>query len=184
MGFKQTNRSTCHLCEKPAKTRGLCIYHYDVHHKAGTHTQFAILGPEDIFHERYQVMPTGCWEWTASHNGYGYGLLILPGGKSIRAHRYSYERANGPIPSGKVIMHTCDNPPCVNPAHLVLGTRLENNRDAATKGRMQQKVPLDQFETIRNLAKTQTLRAVGEQFGISATHVLRICRRRLSSQTN
>jgi hypothetical protein len=182
MGYKQASRSKCHFCTKPAKTRGMCKAHYRAHHKAGTHLQFAKLGPEDVFHERYKVAPSGCWEWTASRSSsFGYGLLILPGEKSVRAHRYSYERTNGPIPDGKVIMHTCDNPPCVNPAHLILGTRLENNRDAASKGRMQQKVRLDQFDEIRNLAKTNTLRVVGDIFGISATHVMRICRRKLSS---
>jgi hypothetical protein len=51
------------------------------------------------------------------------------------AHRWSWTLANGPIPDGMVVMHRCDNPPCVNPGHLSLGTQLENIADRVSKGR-------------------------------------------------
>lgn len=79
-----------------------------------------------------------CWLWTASskNNKAGYGSIWdKEQQKNLLAHRVSYELANGPIPAGKVVMHTCDNPKCVNPRHLMLGTDKQNGEDKARKGR-------------------------------------------------
>lgn len=83
---------------------------------------------------------SGCWEWTGSTTLKGYGQLHLGGGGShVAAHRFSWTLAHGPIPSGMIIMHICDNPPCVRPDHLKLGTIAENQADMARKGRAGQR---------------------------------------------
>jgi hypothetical protein len=78
--------------------------------------------------------PNGCWIWTAKLPRHGYGTFGLHG-KSKLAHRVCYRNTRGPIPPGLDVLHSCDNPPCVNPAHLWLGTNADNVRDKMTKGR-------------------------------------------------
>lgn len=91
------------------------------------------LNPIDRFNSRINKTET-CWLWTGTVRGKGYGWFQIDG-KRKAAHRFSYETFKEPIEPGKVIMHTCDNPLCVNPEHLVQGTQKENIRDAITKGR-------------------------------------------------
>lgn len=75
-----------------------------------------------------------CWLWTALTNSDGYGRMRV-GGRPLLAHRISWKIHNGPIPAGMCILHRCDTPACVNPAHLFLGTQLDNIRDRDAKKR-------------------------------------------------
>lgn len=75
-----------------------------------------------------------CWEWTGLRSEWGYGRLSY-GGHQFAAHRCSYEYAVGRLPEGMWVLHQCDNPPCVNPAHLFLGTAKDNTADMHAKGR-------------------------------------------------
>ena len=76
-----------------------------------------------------------CWEWKYGKISTGYGAILLPNGKQILAHRLSYELFYGEVPSDKLVCHICDNPPCVNPIHLFLGTYKDNTQDMLSKGR-------------------------------------------------
>lgn len=82
------------------------------------------------------ILDTPCWEWTASKKNTGYGQLGNGFGKApLHAHRVSWEFHKGEIPKGLCVCHCCDNPSCVNPEHLFLGTAKDNAQDKIAKGR-------------------------------------------------
>lgn len=84
---------------------------------------------------RYVHKTETCWLWQGFKDEFGYGRIRL-GKVSPRAHRISYEMANGSIGDSEIIVrHTCDIPACVNPAHLITGTKLDNARDRDERGR-------------------------------------------------
>ena len=82
------------------------------------------------------VRESGCWEWVGFRLKAGYGRIRLSRDEGMSlAHRVAWEGAHGPIPSGLIVLHRCDNPACVNPAHLIPGTSADNTRDMLRKGR-------------------------------------------------
>ena len=92
------------------------------------------LTPDQRFENLYLPEPNGgCFLWIGSC-AKGYGRFSV-GGHLIKATRYAWEQANGPIPNGMLVCHRCDNPPCVNPRHLFIGSMLDNMRDQGAKGR-------------------------------------------------
>jgi len=78
---------------------------------------------------------SACWNWIRSTLRGGYGKTERKRGKAFSAHRAAWELTYGPIPKGMLVLHHCDNPRCVNPKHLWLGTQKDNVHDAFSKGR-------------------------------------------------
>jgi hypothetical protein len=126
----------------------------------------------------------GCWEWMGCRTSFGHGQLgrYRPGGGQdvFYAHRVSYEFAHGPIPAGLCVLHNCDNPPCVNPAHLRLGTQAENVRDMKDKFRSgTQKLSREQVAEMISMVVAGVRRGdVATKFGVSTMTVGRYVRRR------
>jgi hypothetical protein len=85
--------------------------------------------------EKFTIKGESCWIWTGVTNGRGYGKFYVTNSLHYLAHRVSWYLVNGKIPDGKFLLHTCDNPRCVNPDHLHLGTQTDNMRDMCQKGR-------------------------------------------------
>lgn len=75
-----------------------------------------------------------CWLWMGQRNKKGYGIVSRRG-RRVLAHRLAYALANGPVTNDAVIRHRCDNPPCVNPAHIQSGSQADNMRDMRQRGR-------------------------------------------------
>lgn len=121
-----------------------------------------------------------CWLWTGGTNGRGYGVMGLERPRrTAYAHRISFELFRGPIPEGAEIAHSCDVRNCVNPEHLSLMTRQENEADKAAKGRVpkgegQWRAVLteDDVRAIRKrVANGERRNALAKEYGVSASNI-------------
>ena len=133
-----------------------------------------MLSNEEFLMERVSPEPTtGCWLWTGRYfrrNAYGRAR------RDERAHRFSFETLVSPIPAGLSVLHRCDNPACVNPAHLFLGTQADNMRDMARKGRglIRSVLTPAQIQQARALAASGVLhREIAAQLGVDRTCISR-----------
>lgn len=128
---------------------------------------------------------TGCWNWSAGKNRPGYGQVVFAGSRWVASRLY-YEVFVGPIPRGLEVCHECDNPSCVNPDHLFLGTPKDNQQDAVSKGRKRgpqgtrsgsAKLSEDQVRAIR--ADTRHQDVIGAEYGVHGSAICRV-RNRIS----
>lgn len=125
---------------------------------------------------KYVEKTNKCWNWVGAKSKFGHGRFKIKG-KLYSPHRLIWAWTVGAIPEGKLICHTCDNPACVNPSHLFLGSFSDNMKDAYSKGRM--RIPYNEGEQIKwhkltqkqvveirklSLIKTQT--ELGEIYGV------------------
>jgi hypothetical protein len=129
-----TNTCSVDSCTKKYYGKGYCEKHYQRVRKTGS--------PEDKtghhvvlvdkFFKRVEKTEY-CWNWTGpKRKGYGH---VWVNGKTVRAHRASWMLVNGEIPDGLFVLHKCDNPSCVNPDHLYLGTHTDNMKDKVERDR-------------------------------------------------
>lgn len=132
-----------------------------------------------------------CWLWLAAHHKRGYGYFYTSTTYSKRkmdfAHRFSYHLYKGYKPTDNdVVCHKCDNPSCVNPNHLFIGTQLDNNRDMMDKGRYKngrQKLIKEKIEDIVRLRKEGlTVKEIAILFNINSGHCSRVSRGVLKCQ--
>lgn len=131
-----------------------------------------------------------CWLWLASTATSGHGQFSLRPGQNVRAHRFAWTLANGDIPLDEaiVVRHTCDNPPCCNPEHLILGQQKDNIQDMHERGRASgghtsrpgQSNPMckltdEQVSQIKSRRSAgETGRALALEFGVSPAQISRI----------
>lgn len=171
-------------CGRKHRRNGLCDTHDQRMKRTGTTDS-----PVKTLAERFWAKvdrrgPDDCWEWTKATNEHGYGVLRPEGRRSgpvLKAHRVSLELAGVEI-EGLVVRHSCDNPPCVNPAHLSPGTQADNMTDRAERGgdpagsrNGNSKLTEAQVAEIRKRAAAGELhRALAAEYGVSRSNVTRI----------
>lgn len=142
----------------------------------------------DRFQGRYTISASGCWEWTAAKNNKGYGQLNVQN-KRMLVHRLSYEVHNGPIPDGLVVRHKCDNPSCINPEHLEVGTHKDNMQDMIKRNRGNWKPVKGSAVSVSKLTEDQVIEIraryvritcgttfLAKEYGVSSTVIHNIIR--------
>ncbi len=129
------------------------------------------------FEELYEVDEgTGCWVWTGTKYADGYGLFRCLR-QDMLAHRFSWWMHNGVIPDGLYVLHHCNNPSCVNPEHLFLGTAKDRARNMQHKGGNHSNAKLSKADVdeIKKLLETgYTGASIAQQFNISASVISKI----------
>lgn len=133
------------------------------------------------FEERFwsRVYKGDCWIWQGSRDGDGYGTVYFRGSAQL-VHRVSWILLKGEIPDGLFVLHRCDNPPCLNPDHLFLGTQLDNMQDCAKKKRLirdgehngHHKLTWDQVREIRKqLIEGKSAYSLSLFYGVTKTSI-------------
>lgn len=126
----------------------------------------------------------GCWKWTQLSDKHGYGI-ISHNGSNLFAHRVSWMIHKGEIPKGMSVLHHCDNPNCVNPDHLFLGTQNDNMQDMITKGRhwspftAKRKLSDDAIRTIRKSFTKESVKRLASEYGVTEGTIYTVARGQL-----
>ena len=175
--------TTCRIetCDKPVIARGWCNLHYRrwLHNGDPNKTQQAPTGSskeERLRRKGWTVTSTGCWHWAGKTfvRGLPYGYITI-NSRPYLAHRAAYETWVGPIPRGLLVRHKCDNPPCINPDHLELGTNKDNSQDMVQRNRSCRKLSDEDVKKIRQLSAEGHSRVeVARLFNVAACTISQI----------
>lgn len=125
--------------------------------------------------ERSTVTKGGCAEWRGAKGRKGYGVLNLDG-ISVKAHRVAYIVAKGSIPEGAHVLHKCDNPSCVNPSHLMLGSNTDNIADKVAKDRASKRLTKESAMEIKGMIREGVMSqtAIARLYDVAQSTVSRI----------
>lgn len=178
-------------CDRPRKNRGMCGTHFMRVRRTGSTGTAEIVSPGLGLAERFWSKvdrrgPDECWPWTGALNEHGYGVMRPEGrrsGPTVKAHRVSMQ-LDGRDPGGAFVLHSCDNPICVNPAHLRAGTHLDNCGDAVKRDRVafgerrpQSKLTEQQVrEILSRRASGETYKSIAADYPVSVGAIGHICR--------
>jgi predicted XRE-type DNA-binding protein len=126
-----------------------------------------------LFWAKVYKMDNGCWEWQAHINASGYGVFGSGVVGTWLAHRFAWSLERGAIPEEICCLHRCDNARCVNPNHLFLGTRLDNNQDRAVKGRGRNGIQVGENNNYAKLTEqsVREMRSLYEQGHLSQREI-------------
>lgn len=169
-------------CSREVRAKGLCNMHYQ---RMAKHGSLDYQRPSEAVESRFwrKVDATGeCWIWTALLTPFGHGVINMKtpdGWRPMIASRVSYEMAYGRIPAGLMVRHKCDNPACVRPEHLELGTHDDNMRDMRERHRSasgerhsQARLTMVRVRDIRaRLAGGETRASIARDIGVSASAI-------------
>jgi hypothetical protein len=117
----------------------------------------------------------GCWNWLGGKSKEGYGRIVIMG-KRLYTHRVMWESTNGSIPNDLDVLHSCDNPSCINPSHLFLGTHQDNMTDRNIKGRSSKKLSKEDVIEMRSLYKPRivTARMLADKFHVHERTAIKV----------
>lgn len=145
----------------------------------GTQKEIICVTAFPRFWEKVKLMASGCWEWNGAKGGRDKRPTLKMKNHTVYAHRVSWELNVGPIPYGMQVLHTCDNPSCVNPKHLFLGSQLDNIADMVCKNRHQRgeekpRAKLTNAQALKIRSSVGTLHSIAVIYGISKETVRKI----------
>lgn len=181
-------------CSRVATAKGLCQMHY-MRLLRGGNLDAPIKRPKnapvtlDWIFDRCEKKDSGCLEWRGLKNHAGYPRICFPGRGVMIGGRSVYTLIHGEIPPGKFVCHTCDNPSCLNPDHLFVGSPKENTSDMFSKGRNNAKTSPESFRRNENhpsskLSVAQVLeirksnktrQKLADEYGVSKSAINAIC---------
>lgn len=174
-------------CGQPHKTRGYCTRHYQIWRRNGDPLNpKARFFPGVSLPEKMAMFTTvtdGCWIWHDLRTPGGYGVVSDKGHTEF-AHKAAWRLANGDVPAGLIVSHTCHNPACVRPDHLILETQSENILRMYAAGRgpngsRHHKAKLTESQAIAILHSNASNAALAQEYGVSQSLIRQIRRREI-----